>query len=155
VGGEAAGERASLVNDIEHMDSQSNTDLSIIKIYFHPGAKVEMGIAQGTSLSQSILRGMPPGIFPPFLVKYDASSVPILQLSIGSESLTEQQLFDYGQNFIRTQLATVQGASVPLPYGGKQRQIMVDLDPEALYANHLSATDISQAINAQNVIHPA
>ncbi len=143
------------VNDIEHMESQSYTGLSIIKIYFHPGAKVEMGIAQGTSLAQSILRGMPPGIFPPFLVKYDASSVPILQLSVGSESLTEQQLFDYGQNFIRTQLATVQGASVPLPYGGKQRQIMVDLNPEALYANHLSATDISQAINAQNLILPA
>jgi CzcA family heavy metal efflux pump len=143
------------VNDIEHMESQSYTGLSIIKIYFHPGAKVEMGIAQGTSLAQSILRGMPPGIFPPFLVKYDASSVPILQLSIGSESLTEQQLFDYGQNFIRTQLATVQGASVPLPYGGKQRQIMVDLDPAALYANQLSATDVSQAINAQNLILPA
>src|SRR5262249_27424638 len=135
--------------------SQSYTGLSIIKIYFHPGAKVEMGIAQGTSLAQSILRGMPPGIFPPFLVKYDASSVPILQLSVGSDTLTEQQLFDYGQNFVRTQLATVQGASVPLPYGGKQRQIMVDLDPEALYANRLSATDIAQAINAQNLILPA
>jgi len=81
-----------------------------------------MGLAQGTSLAQSILRGMPPGIFPPFLVKYDASSVSILQLSVGSDTLTEQQLFDYGQNFVRTQLATVQGASVPLPYGGKLRQ---------------------------------
>jgi len=98
---------------------------------------------------------MPPGIFPPGVVKYDASSVPILQLGLSSNTLTEQQLFDYGTNFIRTPLATVQGASVPLPYGGKYREIMVDLDPDALYANHLSATDVSNAVNLQSLILPA
>ncbi len=145
----------TVVNDIEHIESQSYNGVSIIKLFFQPTAKVEMAVAQATSLVQTILRVMPPGIFPPGILKYDASSVPILQLSIGSESLNEQQLFDYGANFIRTQLATVQGASVSFPLGGKQRQIMVDLDPEALYANHLSATDVSLAINAQNLILPA
>ena len=89
------------------------------------------------------------------MIKYNASSVPVLQLSINSKTLSEQELYDYGQNFIRTQLATVQGASIPLPYGGKARQIMVDLDPDALYAKHLSATDISNALNLQNLILPA
>jgi CzcA family heavy metal efflux pump len=143
------------VNDIEHIESQSYYGLSVIKVFLQPKAKPEMAIAQITSLTQSILRIMPPGIFPPGVVKYDASSVPILQLGLSSETLTEQQLFDYGTNFIRTQLATVQGASVPLPYGGKYREIMVDLDPEALYANHLSATDVSNAVNQQSVILPA
>jgi multidrug efflux pump subunit AcrB len=143
------------VNDIEHIESQSYYGLSVIKVFLQPTAKPEMAIAQITSLVQSILRVMPPGIFPPAVVKYDASSVPILQLGLSSDTLTEQQLFDYGTNFIRTQLATVQGASVPLPYGGKYRQIMVDLDPDALYANHLSATDVSNAVNMQSLILPA
>ena len=143
------------VNDIEHIESQSYYGLSVIKVFLQPKAKPEMAIAQITSLTQSILRVMPPGIFPPGVVKYDASSVPILQLGLSSDTLTEQQLFDYGTNFIRTQLATVQGASVPLPYGGKYRQIMVDLDPDALYANHLSATDVSNAVNLQSLILPA
>ncbi|MDQ6705646.1 MAG: efflux RND transporter permease subunit [Acidobacteriota bacterium] len=145
----------TVVNDIEHMESQSYNGVSVIKLYFQPSVKVELAIAQITSLSQTILRVLPPGIFAPGIVKYNAASVPILQLSVNSKSLTEQQLYDYGTNFIRTQLATVQGASVPLPYGGKPRQIMVDLDPEALYAKHLSATDVSNAINAQNLILPA
>jgi multidrug efflux pump subunit AcrB len=143
------------VNDIEHIESQSYYGLSVIKVFLQPKAKPEMAIAQITSLTQSILRVMPPGIFPPGVVKYDASSVPILQLGLSSNTLTEQQLFDYGTNFIRTQLATVQGASVPLPYGGKYREIMVDLDPDALYANHLSATDVSNAVNLQSLILPA
>jgi len=143
------------VNDIEHIESQSYYGLSVIKVYLQPKAKPEMAIAQITSLTQSILRVMPPGIFPPGVLKYDASSVPILQLGLSSDTLTEQQLFDYGTNFIRTQLATVQGASVPLPYGGKYREIMVDLDPDALYANHLSATDVSNAVNLQSLILPA
>jgi multidrug efflux pump subunit AcrB len=143
------------VNDIEHIESQSYYGLSVIKVYLQPKAKPEMAIAQITSLTQSILRVMPPGIFPPGVVKYDASSVPILQLGLSSNTLTEQQLFDYGTNFIRTQLATVQGASIPLPYGGKYREIMVDLDPDALYANHLSATDVSNAVNLQSLILPA
>ena len=143
------------VNDIEHMESTSYNGVAVVKVFFQPSAKVEMAIAQITALSQSILRPMPPGIFPPGIIKYDASSVPILQLSINSKTLGEEQLFDYGQNFIRTQLATVQGAAVPLPFGGKSRAIMVDLDPDAMYANHISATDVSNAISAQSIILPA
>ncbi|HLJ50109.1 MAG TPA: efflux RND transporter permease subunit [Bryobacteraceae bacterium] len=143
------------VNDIEHMESTSYNGVAIVKVFFHQNAKAEMALSQTTALSQSILRPLPPGIFPPNIVKYDASSVPILQLSISSKTLTEEQVFDYGQNFIRTQLATVQGASVPLPYGGKFRNIMVDLDPEKMYAYHLSATDVSSAINNQALILPA
>ncbi len=143
------------VNDIEHIESQSYPGLSVIRVYFQPNAKVEMAIAQITAISQSNLRVMPPGIFPPNVIRYNASSVPILQLSLNSQTLSEQELFDYGQNFIRTQLATVQGASVPLPYGGRMRNILVDLNPDALYAKHLSATDVSTALNLQNLILPA
>ncbi|MBV8819762.1 MAG: efflux RND transporter permease subunit, partial [Acidobacteriaceae bacterium] len=143
------------VNDIEHMESQSYNGVAVIKVFFQPKVKVELAIAQITAISQTILRVLPPGIFPPNVIKYNASSVPVLQLSINSKTMSEQQLYDYGQNFIRTQLATVQGASIPLPYGGKARQIMVDLDPSALYAKHLSATDISNALNLQNLILPA
>src|SRR5438067_8727119 len=143
------------VNDIEHLESQSYNGVAVIKVFFQPKVKVELAIAQITSIVQTVTRVMPPGIFPPGIVKYNASSVPILQLSINSKTLSEQELYDYGQNFIRTQLATVQGASIPLPYGGKVRQIMVDLDPSALYAKHLSATDVSQAMSLQNLILPA
>lgn len=101
------------VNDIEHIDSQSLRGISVIKVYFHPGARIEAAIAQVTAVSQTVLRSLPPGTTPPFIIRYNASSVPILQLSLNSKSLSEQQLFDYGQNFIRTQLATIQGASVP------------------------------------------
>jgi multidrug efflux pump subunit AcrB len=143
------------VNDIEHMASTSYNGVSVIRLFFQPGAKIELATAQVTALSETILRPLPPGIFPPNILKYDASSVPILQLSINSETLGEEQLYDLGQNFIRTQLATVQGASVPLPYGGKPRAIMVDLDPNAMFARHLSATDVSNAINLQSLILPA
>ena len=143
------------VNDIEHLESQSLNGTSIARIYFQPEAKVEMAVAQLNSIAGSITRILPPGIFPPNIIRYNASSVPILQLSLDSQTMTESQLFDYGVNFIRTQLATVQGASVPLPYGGKPRQIMVDLDPDALYAKGLSATDVSTALNLQNLILPA
>jgi len=143
------------VNDIEHLESQSYNGVAVIKVFFQPTARVELAISQVTSIVQTILRVLPPGIFPPAIVKYNASSVPILQLGLSSKQLTEQELYDLGTNFIRTQLATVQGASIPLPYGGKQRQIMVDLDPNALYANHLSATDISNALSLQNLILPA
>lgn len=143
------------VNDIEHMESTSYNGVSVIRVFFQPGAKVELANAQVTAISQTILRPLPPGMFPPNILKYDASSVPILQLSINSDTFGEEQLFDFGQNFIRTQLATVQGASVPLPYGGKPRAIMVDLDPDAMYAKHLSATDVSSAINLQSLILPA
>ena len=143
------------VNDIEHIESTSYNGVSVIRLFFQPNVKIEMAYAQTTAIVQTLLRIFPPGTFPPNIVKYDASSVPILQLAINSKTFSEQELFDFGQNFIRTQLATIQGAAVPLPYGGKSRQIMVDLDPEALYAKNLSATDISNAISAQNLILPA
>ncbi len=141
------------VNDIEHIESSSYTGISVTRVFFQPNVKIDLAIAQITAVSQPILRAFPPGIFPPGILKYDASSVPIIQLSVASKTLSEQELFNYGQNFIRTQLATIQGASLPGPYGGKQAQIMVDLDPKALYANNLSATDVSTArINRQNLI---
>ncbi len=143
------------VNDIEHIESQSMFGFSHIKIFFQPDAKIEAAVAQVNAQSNSVIRVLPPGIFPPNILRYNAASVPILQISMSSNSLSEQQIYDYGLNFIRTQLATVQGASVPLPYGGKYRQIMVDLDPQALFARGLSATDVSSAINAQNLIIPA
>lgn len=143
------------VNDIEHMESQSLPGLAIIKIFFHPNAKVEAAVAQLTAASQSVLHSLPTGMTPPAILRYNASSVPILQLSISSDTLSEQSLYDYGYNFIRTQMATVQGASFPLPYGGRPRQIMVDIDPQALYAQGLSATDVANAINAQSLIIPS
>jgi multidrug efflux pump subunit AcrB len=144
----------SSVNDIEHMESQSMNGVGLIKVFFQPGANIEEALAEVTAESQTILRTLPPGMTPPLIIRYSASSVPILQLSVTSKTLPEQQLFDYAQNFVRTQLATVQGASVTLPYGGKPRQIMVDLHPKALRAHGLSATDVVNAISAQNLILP-
>jgi multidrug efflux pump subunit AcrB len=143
------------VNDIEHIESQSYYGVSVVRVYFQPKVRIDMAIAQIEAISNTILRGMPPGIFPPNILKYDASSVPVLQLGLESKTISEQQLFDTAQNFIRTPLATVQGAAVPLPYGGKMRQILVDLDPEAMYAKQLSAVDVSNALNLQNLILPA
>ncbi len=143
------------VNDIEHIESESYTGVGIIRVFFQPRVKVELALSQITSIVQTILRVLPPGIFPPAIVKYDAASVPVLQLGLSGQGLTEQDLYDLGTNFIRTRLATVQGASIPLPWGGKTRQIMVDLDPNALYAKHLSGIDVSNALNAQNLILPA
>jgi multidrug efflux pump subunit AcrB len=143
------------VNDIEHIESQSYNGVAVIKVFFHEGAKVEAGVAQVTSICQTLLRTMPPGTTPPLIVQYSASNVPILQLGLSSQSLSEQQLYDIGLNFIRTQLSTVQGAQVPLPYGGKARQIMVDIDPVKLFGKGLSPADVSNAINAQNVVLPA
>jgi CzcA family heavy metal efflux pump len=143
------------VNDIEHMESQSISGISVIKVFFHPGAKIEAAVAQLSASSGTILRVLPPGITPPLIVRYSASNVPILQASVSSEELSEQQLYDFGLNFIRTQLATVQGAQVPLPYGGKPRQIMVDLDPEEMFAKGVSAQDVVTAVNAQNLILPS
>ena len=144
----------SSVNDIEHMESQSMNGVGLVKVFFQPGANVQEALAEVTAESQTILRTLPPGMTPPLIIRYSASSVPILQLSVTSKTLPEQQLFDYAQNFVRTQLATVQGASVTLPYGGKPRQVMVDLHPKALRAYGLSATDVVNAISAQNLILP-
>src|ERR1039457_4327780 len=143
------------VNDIEHIESQCYTGVSVTRVYFQPAAKVELALAQITAISQTLLRIFPPGTTPPSVVKYDASSVPILQLGLGSQTMSEQELFDMGQNFIRTQLATIQGAAIPLPYGGKFRSVMVDLNPEQLFAKQLSPADVSTALGNQNLILPA
>jgi multidrug efflux pump subunit AcrB len=143
------------VNGIEHIESQSLNGIGLIRVFFQPEAKIEAAVAEVTAINQTLLRIMPPGMTPPFIIRYSASNVPILQAALGSATLSEQQLTDYGNNFLRTQLVTVQGAQIPPPYGGKQRQVMVDIDPEQLYAKGLSASDVSAAINAQNVILPA
>jgi multidrug efflux pump subunit AcrB len=143
------------VNDIEHMESQSYNGVSVTRIYFQPNAKVEMALAQVTAISQTLLKIFPPGTTPPSVIKYDASAVPILQLSLESPAMSEQELFDMGQNFIRTQLATIPGAAVPLPYGGKFRSVVVDLDPEQMFAKGLSPADVSAALGNQNLILPA
>ena len=143
------------VNDIEHIESQSYNGVSVTRVYFQPAAKVELALSQVTAICQTLLRIFPPGTTPPAIIKYDASSVPILQLGLGSQTMSEQELFDMGQNFIRTQLATIQGAAVPLPYGGKFRTVMVDINPEQLYAKQLSPADVSTALGNQNLILPA
>jgi CzcA family heavy metal efflux pump len=144
----------TLVNDVEHIESQSLNGIAVIKIYFQPNANIQTALAQVTAISQTFLRQLPPGTTPPLVIIYSASTVPVLQIGLTSDRLSEQALFDYGNNFIRTQLATVQGAAMPFPYGGKQRLISVDLDPAALQAKGLSPVDIVNAVNAQNLILP-
>src|ERR1700761_4395218 len=143
------------VNDIEHIESQSYSGVSVTRVYFQPNARVEVALSQITAIAQTLLRIFPPGTTPPSIIKYDASSVPILQLGLESKTMSEQELFDMGQNFIRTQLATIPGAAVPTPYGGKFRQVMVDLIPEQLFAKQLSPADVSVALGNQNLILPA
>jgi CzcA family heavy metal efflux pump len=143
------------VNDIEHIESQSLRGTSNVKIFFQPGVKIEMALAQVTAISQSVLRQLPPGTTPPLIISYNASTVPVLQLALSGTKLSEQELYDLGSNFLRTQLATVQGASIPQPYGGKQAQIVVDLDPSALRSRGLAPTDVVNALAAQNLILPA
>src|ERR1700737_1935987 len=142
------------VNSIEHIEATAYNGVGLIRVYLQPGSNIDLALSQIVAVNQTILRTLPPGIFPPLVVQYDASSVPVLQLGLSSDTLTEQELYDYGQNFIRTQLATVPGISVPLPYGGKVRGVMVDLNPGALFGKGLSATDISNALNLQNLILP-
>ena len=146
---------SSNVNDIEHIESQSLPGVGVVKIFFQPNVDIRTATAQVTSLSQTVLKQMPPGITPPLILNYNASTVPILQLALSGQGLSEQQLFDIGQNAIRPGLATVPGSAVPSPYGGKQRQIQIDLDPVALQAKGLSATDVTNAIAAQDQIIPA
>src|SRR5499427_8789124 len=145
----------SNVNDIEHIESQSYNGYAVVRIYFHPNVKVDMAVAQVTATMNTGLRQMPPGMFPANVLKYDAASVPILQLGLSSKVLREQEIFDIGNNFIRTPLGTVQGASVSYPFGGKSRAVMVDLNPDELYAKQLSPIDVSNALNLQNLILPA
>src|SRR6201985_897809 len=143
------------VNDIEHPQSESYQGVSVIRVFFQPTVKVELALSQITAVVQTILRVLPPGTFPPNILQYDASSVPIVQLGLSGQGLTEEDLYDLGLSFIRPRLANVQGASVPLPWGGKVRQVQVDVDPNLMYSKHLSATDVSTAINQQNLILPA
>src|ERR1700693_5514646 len=145
----------SNVSDIEHIESQAYNGYAVVRIYFHPNVKIDMAVAQVTATMQSGLRQMPPGMFPANVLKYDAASVPILQLGLSSKTLREQEIFDIGNNFIRTPLGTVQGASVSYPFGGKQRAVMVDLNLDDLYAKQLSPIDVSNAMNTQNLILPA
>src|SRR5271156_4767337 len=142
------------VNDIEHTESQSLTGVAVIKIFFQPGARIEAATAQVTAISQTVLRQMPVGTTPPFIIRYSASNVPILQVALESDALSEQQLFDYGTNFIRADFATIRGVQMPWPYGGKQREIMLDIDPARLYAWGLSPRDVNNALTVQNVIVP-
>jgi multidrug efflux pump subunit AcrB len=143
------------VNDIEHVESQSLTGVGVIRIYFRPGAKIEAAVAQVTATCQTLLKVMPVGVTPPYIVRYSATSVPVVQISVSSDTLSEQELFDYTSNFIIQRLGTVQGARVPQPYGGKTRQVMIDLDQDALYARNLSPQDVNTAILSQNLIVPA
>src|SRR6266849_5332605 len=134
------------VNDIEHIESQSLDGVGVIRIYFQPGAKVAEAETQVTATCQTLLKTMPTGVTPPYIVRYSATSVPILQIAVSSDTLTEQQIFDYCQNFVIQQLGTVQGARVPQPWGGKQRQVMVYLNLDQLYGRGLSPSDVSTAI---------
>jgi multidrug efflux pump subunit AcrB len=142
------------VDNIEHIESNSLYGVAVVKVFLQPTASVERGIAQITAVSQTQLRQLPAGTTPPLILAYSASSVPVMQLALSGKGLSEQQLNDYALNFIRTQLITVQGASVPYPYGGKQRQVQVDLNPSELQSKNLSALDVVNAISLQNLILP-
>jgi multidrug efflux pump subunit AcrB len=142
------------VNDIDHTESQSVYGLGVIKVFFHPGTNLPGAIAQITAISQTTVRGLPPGTTPPLIISYSASTTPVIQLGLSSKTLAEQQLFDLGQNFLRNYLATVPGAATPYPYGGKIPQIQVDLDLPKLQQYGLQPLDIVNAVNAQNIILP-
>ena len=144
----------TVTSDIDHMESSSLNGLSVIKIYLHQGADMGRCVASITGICQTLLKAFPAGVTPPLITSFNASDVPIVQLGLGSKVFSESEMFDFGMNFIRTQLSGVEGCSIPLPYGGKARQVMVDLIPTALQANNLSPYDISQAINSQNLIIP-
>jgi CzcA family heavy metal efflux pump len=143
------------VNDIEHIESQSLNGIAVVKYFFQPKVNEDLAVAQITSISQTLLRLMPPGTTPPFILAYNASSVPVIQLALNSSRMTEAELFDFGNNFVRTQLSTVAGASIPYPYGGQMREVQIDLEPQALRTYGLSANDVTRALGNQNLILPA
>ena len=146
---------STTVNNIEHIESQSLNGVGVVKIFFQPGTDIRTATAQVTAISQTVLKQMPPGITPPAILNYSASTVPILQLALSSKTLSEKTLFDLGSQTVKPALSTVAGAALPTPYGGRQRQIQIDLDPAALQARHLSAVDVGNALAAQNQIVPA
>ncbi|WP_269570215.1 efflux RND transporter permease subunit [Legionella tunisiensis] len=143
------------VNDIEHIESQSLLGVSVTKLFFHNDVDIAVALSQVTAIAQTLLKQLPPGQTPPLVLSYNAATVPVLQLILTSQTLPEQDLYDLGNNFIRTQLATVQGAALPFPYGGKIRQVQVDLQPEKMQTYGVSAQDISAVIGTQNLILPA
>ena len=143
------------VNDIEHMESQSYNGVGVIKLFFRPSVTIATALAQVTAICQTQLRQLPPGTTPPLILSYSASTVPVLQIGLSSTRLSEQQLFDLGTNVMRTQLATVQGAAVPWPYGGKMRLVSIDIDSAAMQAKGLSPTDVVNAVSAENLILPS
>src|ERR1700739_3988945 len=142
------------VDNIEHMESQSLYGIAVVKVFFQPTVSIDKAIAQITANSQTQLRQLPAGTTPPLIISYSASTVPILELGLSGQGISEQALNDYGLNFIRPQLVTVPGAAVPYPYGGKQREVLVDLNTQALQAKGLSPLDVVTAISAQNLILP-
>jgi CzcA family heavy metal efflux pump len=143
------------VNNIEHIESNSFNGIDVIKVYLQPNASVDAAIAETTAACQAILKTLPPGVTPPNILSYNAANVPVLQLSVGGGKFSEQELYDFASNFVRTQLATVQGSSIPLPYGGKTRAVSVDLDPKKLQARNISPQEVTNAINQQSVILPS
>jgi multidrug efflux pump subunit AcrB len=142
------------VNDIEHIEANSYTGVGIVKLFFQPGADIRTANAQVTAISQTLLKNMPPGSVPPLILNYNASTVPIIQLALSGKGLPEQTLFDLGLNFVRVPVVTVPGAAMPYPFGGKFRQIQIDIDPEAMRAHGLSGQDVANALAAQNLITP-
>src|SRR5579863_3982081 len=144
----------TIVDNIEHVESQSLYGISVVKVFLQPNASLDRAVAQITASSQTQLRLLPQGTTPPLIIAYSASSVPVMQMALSGNGLSEQQLNDYGLNFIRTQLITIPGTAVPYPYGGKQRQVQVDLNPRALQSKGLSALDVVNAITLQNLILP-
>ena len=145
---------SSNVNDIKRMESQTLNGVALIKIFFHPGANIGTALSQVNSASQAIRALMPPGINPPIILRFNASSVPILQIGLSSDTMSEEEVYDYGYYVLRTRLATIQGLTIPSPYGGRERQVMVDVDPQLLHAKGISAKEVADAINAYNLAYP-
>src|ERR1700761_1506203 len=142
------------VGDIEHIESQSIPNYGVIKIFFQPTVNINAALAQVTAMSQTVLKQMPAGITPPLILSFNASSVPVLQLALSSDKLSETKLYDYATSFIRPQLTSVPGAAIPLPYGGKVRQVQADLTQQALHSYGISANDVANALSLQNLITP-
>ncbi|MEI6551519.1 MAG: efflux RND transporter permease subunit, partial [Betaproteobacteria bacterium] len=142
------------VNDIEHIEATSYAGIGIVKIFFQTGVNIAVANAQVTAISQVVVRQMPPGTTPPLIINYNASTVPILQLALSGDGMSEQNLFDVGVNSVRPPLVTIPGAAIPFPYGGKQRLVQIDLNQAALQARNLSAQDVATALSAQNLIVP-
>src|SRR6185369_9834341 len=143
------------VNDIEHIEANSYTGVGIVKVFFQPGTNISIANAQVTAIAQTVIRGMPPNITPPLILNYNAATVPIIQLALSAKGMTEQNVFDLAINTVRTPLVTIPGAAIPWPFGGKFRQIQIDLDPAAMQARGLSANDVANALASQNLLTPA